>query len=98
MTQPIQMRFNELLSGARSEVAVAIYGDDLDLMGTTAKQIAAVLAKIRGAADLRIAQAYSTATDSQLLPPYSFEPAFRRSRTLASHLGGSACKIDQRRS
>ena len=56
MTQPIQMRFNELLSGARSEVAVAIYGDDLDLMATTARQVAAVLAKIRGAADLRIAQ------------------------------------------
>jgi cobalt-zinc-cadmium resistance protein CzcA len=56
MTQPIQMRFNELLSGARSEVAVAIYGDDLDLMGTTARQVAAVLAKIRGVADLRIAQ------------------------------------------
>jgi cobalt-zinc-cadmium resistance protein CzcA len=56
MTQPIQMRFNELLSGARSEVAVAIYGDDLDQMGTTARQVAAVLAKIRGVADLRLAQ------------------------------------------
>jgi cobalt-zinc-cadmium resistance protein CzcA len=56
MTQPIQMRFNELLSGARSEVAVAIYGDDLDAMATTARQVAAVLAKIRGVADLRIAQ------------------------------------------
>jgi heavy metal efflux system protein len=56
MTQPIQMRFNELLSGARSEVAVAIYGDDLDLMGLTARQVAAVLAKIQGIADLRIAQ------------------------------------------
>jgi heavy metal efflux system protein len=56
MTQPIQMRFNELLSGARSEVAVAIYGDDLDQMGATARQVAAVLAKIRGVADLRIAQ------------------------------------------
>ena len=41
MTQPIQMRFNELLSGARSEVAVAIYGDDLDQMGATAKRVAA---------------------------------------------------------
>ena len=56
MTQPIQMRFNELLSGARSEVAVAIYGDDLDLMGATARRVAAVLAKIHGVADLRIAQ------------------------------------------
>ena len=56
MTQPIQMRFNELLSGARSEVAVAIYGDDLDQMGATAKQIARVLGKIPGVSDLRIAQ------------------------------------------
>ena len=56
MTQPIQMRFNELLSGARSEVAVAIYGDDLNQMGATAKQVAAALAKVRGAADLRVAQ------------------------------------------
>jgi heavy metal efflux system protein len=56
MTQPIQMRFNELLSGARSEVAVAIYGDDLNLMGATARRVAAVLAQIRGVADLRIAQ------------------------------------------
>jgi heavy metal efflux system protein len=56
MTQPIQMRFNELLSGARSEVAVAIYGDDLDQMGATAKRIAGVLEKIPGVADLRIAQ------------------------------------------
>src|SRR5260370_7346574 len=56
MTQPIQMRFNELLSGARSEVAVAIYGDDLDLMGATARPVAAVLAQIRGVADFRLAQ------------------------------------------
>jgi cobalt-zinc-cadmium resistance protein CzcA len=56
MSQPIQMRFNELLSGARSDVAVAVYGDDLDQMATTAKRISAVLAKVRGVADLRIAQ------------------------------------------
>src|SRR5712671_2127865 len=56
MTQPIQMRFNELLSGARSEVAVAIYGDDLNIMGATARRVAAVLEKIRGAVELHIAQ------------------------------------------
>jgi cobalt-zinc-cadmium resistance protein CzcA len=56
MTQPIQMRFNELISGVRSDVAVAVYGDDLDLMGATARRIAAVLGKVPGAADLRIAQ------------------------------------------
>src|SRR5262249_5861405 len=56
MTQPIQMRFNELLSGARSDVTVAIYGDNLDSMEPTAKRVAAVLAGIRGAAELHIAQ------------------------------------------
>jgi cobalt-zinc-cadmium resistance protein CzcA len=56
MSQPIQMRFNELLSGARSDVAVAVYGDDLDQMADTAKRISAVLAKVRGVSDLRVAQ------------------------------------------
>jgi cobalt-zinc-cadmium resistance protein CzcA len=56
MSQPIEMRFNELLSGARSDVAVAVYGDDLKLMSATAKRVAAVLGKIHGVADLRIAQ------------------------------------------
>ena len=56
MSQPIQMRFNELLSGARSDVAVAVYGDDLDQMAGTAKRISTVLAKVRGVSDLRVAQ------------------------------------------
>src|SRR6202163_2581113 len=50
------MRFNELLSGARSDVAVEMYADDLNLMAASAKRVAAVLAKIRGVADLRVAQ------------------------------------------
>jgi cobalt-zinc-cadmium resistance protein CzcA len=56
MTQPIQMRFNELISGARSEVTVAIYGDDLVSMGATAKRVAAALGIIRGAAEIHIDQ------------------------------------------
>jgi cobalt-zinc-cadmium resistance protein CzcA len=56
MTQPVQMRFNELISGVRSDISVAVYGDDLNLMGATARRIASVLATIPGAADLRIAQ------------------------------------------
>lgn len=56
MTQPIQMRFNELISGARSDVTVAIYGDDLGSMEATAKQVAAVLPKIRGAAEVHVGQ------------------------------------------
>jgi cobalt-zinc-cadmium resistance protein CzcA len=56
ITQPVQMRFNELISGVRSDISVAVYGDDLNLMGATARRIASVLAKIPGTADLRIAQ------------------------------------------
>jgi cobalt-zinc-cadmium resistance protein CzcA len=56
ITQPIQMRFNELIGGVRSDVAVAVYGDDLELMGATAKRIAAVLGRVPGVADLRVAQ------------------------------------------
>jgi len=56
ITQPIQMRFNELIGGVRSDVAVAIYGDDLDQMSASANRIAGVLAKVRGVADLRVAQ------------------------------------------
>ncbi len=54
--QPIQMRFNELIGGVRSDVAVGIYGDDLDIMGATARRVAAVLGKVPGVADLLVAQ------------------------------------------
>jgi cobalt-zinc-cadmium resistance protein CzcA len=56
MTQPIQMRFNELISGARSEVTVAVYGDDLGSMDATAKQVAAVVTKVRGAVEVHVGQ------------------------------------------
>ncbi len=56
VTQPIEMRFNELIGGVRSDVAVKIYGDDLDQLAESAKSIAAVLRKTPGAADVRIAQ------------------------------------------
>jgi heavy metal efflux system protein len=56
VTQPIEMRFNELIAGVRSDVAVGVYGDDLATMARTARRIGAVMAKIPGAADLRVAQ------------------------------------------
>ena len=56
MTQPIQMRFNELISGARSDVTVAIYGGDLNAMEASARRVAAVVAKVRGAAEVHIGQ------------------------------------------
>jgi len=55
-TQPIEMRFNELIGGVRSDVAVKIYGDDLDQLATSAQKIAAVLRKTPGASDVRVAQ------------------------------------------
>ena len=55
-TQPIQMRFNELISGVRSDVAVKVYGDDFKVMTETANKIASVLRSIDGAADVKVEQ------------------------------------------
>lgn len=55
-TQPIEMRFNELIAGVRSDVAVKIYGDDFHTLQTTAEQIARTLKSIKGAADVKVAQ------------------------------------------
>lgn len=55
-TQPIQMRFNELISGVRSDVAVKVYGDNFTAMQTTAAAIAQVLQGVPGAADVKVEQ------------------------------------------
>ena len=55
-TQPIQMRFNELISGVRSDVAVKVFGDDLDTLLQTGEQIAELLERIPGAADVKVEQ------------------------------------------
>lgn len=55
-TQPIQMRFNELIAGVRGDVAVKVYGDDLDAMTATAGRIAQVLQTVPGAADVKVEQ------------------------------------------
>lgn len=55
-TQPIQMRFNELISGVRADLGIKIFGDDLDQMTLTAKDILQVVSKIEGAADVRMEQ------------------------------------------
>jgi cobalt-zinc-cadmium resistance protein CzcA len=54
--QPIQMRFNELISGVRSDVAVKLYGDDLDLLLEKGKEVEDVLNGIAGAADVSVEQ------------------------------------------
>jgi len=55
-TQPIQMRFNELISGVRTDVAVKVYGDDLDVMLSSAKRIESILGEITGSADVKVEQ------------------------------------------
>ncbi len=56
LTQPIQMRFNELISGVRSDVGVKIFGDDLDQLLVTAGKVEAVLRGVPGAADVKTEQ------------------------------------------
>ena len=56
ITQPIQMRFNELIAGVRSDVAVKVFGDDFATMNATADQIAGILRTVEGAADVKVEQ------------------------------------------
>ena len=55
-TQPIQMRFNELLSGVRADVAVKLFGDNLDTLLILGKETEKLLKIVPGAADVRIEQ------------------------------------------
>ena len=54
--QPIQMRFNELIAGVRSDVAVKVFGDDMDVLGDVGTRIEAALATVPGAADSKVEQ------------------------------------------
>jgi cobalt-zinc-cadmium resistance protein CzcA len=55
-TQPIQMRFNELISGVRSDLGIKIFGDDLDTLLAIATKVQAVVQAVPGAADTKIEQ------------------------------------------
>lgn len=55
-TQPIQMRFNELISGVRADLGIKVFGDDLDQLVATANEILEVVESIDGAADARVEQ------------------------------------------
>lgn len=56
LSQPIQLRFNELISGVRSDVAVKVFGDDMAVLETTGKEIAEVLQRVPGAAEVKVEQ------------------------------------------
>ncbi|MGP9802227.1 efflux RND transporter permease subunit [Rheinheimera sp. NSM] len=66
-TQPIEMRFNELIAGVRSDVALRIYGDDLTELTRLAQAATSLLATVPGAVDVRMEQATG-------LPMLSIEP------------------------
>ncbi|MGE5453199.1 MAG: efflux RND transporter permease subunit [Acidobacteriota bacterium] len=55
-SQPIQLRFNELISGVRSDVAIKLFGDDMDVLNSTAGQIAQVLQGVSGASEVKVEQ------------------------------------------
>lgn len=56
-SQPIELRFNELISGVRTDLAVMVYGDNFEQLQRTADQVANVLRAIEGSADVRVEQA-----------------------------------------
>lgn len=56
LSQPIQLRFNELISGVRSDVAVKVFGDDMAVLDVTATNIAATLQKVDGASEVKVEQ------------------------------------------
>jgi len=56
-TQPIQMRFNELLAGTRGDLAVKVFGEEFGLMLAAANQVAGILRSVAGAEDVRVEQA-----------------------------------------
>ena len=53
-TQPIQMRFNELLSGVRADIAIKVFGDDMDTLLEIGQQIEGVLSGLQGATDVSV--------------------------------------------
>jgi cobalt-zinc-cadmium resistance protein CzcA len=55
-TQPIEMRFNELIAGVRSDIGIKLFGDDLGVLRQKAEEIARVVARVPGAADVKAEQ------------------------------------------
>jgi heavy metal efflux system protein len=56
-SQPIELRFNELISGVRTDLAVMVYGDDFDTLQRVADQVATAVRETTGSADVRVEQA-----------------------------------------
>ncbi|WP_132979202.1 efflux RND transporter permease subunit [Pigmentiphaga sp. D-2] len=96
-TQPIQMRFNELISGVRSDVAVKIFGDDMAQLERTAAEIAAVMARLPGADAVKAEQTaglpmLTIAVDRQKAARYGVSLA-EVQETIATAVGGREAGI-----
>lgn len=55
-TQPIEMRFNEMMTGVRSDVAVKLYGDNLDTLAEAGRRIQSLMAQVNGIGDVKVEQ------------------------------------------
>lgn len=56
MSQPIALRVDELISGVKSQIAIKLFGDDMDVLKNKADQIAKIVSKVKGVEDLRVEQ------------------------------------------
>ena len=84
LSQPIQLRFNELIAGVRSDLGIKVYGDDLETLRRSAGEIAAVLQRIPGAVGVAVEQISG-------LPVLAIEPK----REVLARLGLSISDIQQ---
>lgn len=66
-SQPIELRVSELISGVRSDIAIKLFGDDLDTLKETAEQINRVVSKVSGAEDVKV-EAVSGLPQVQIIP------------------------------
>ena len=91
-TQPIQMRMNELISGVRADVAIKLYGDDLDTLVEVGKRIEEIAGSVPGAADVKLEQTtglplLTITPDRNALVRYGLNPGVVQD-TVATAVGG----------
>ncbi|MGN5656460.1 CusA/CzcA family heavy metal efflux RND transporter [Xanthomonas hortorum pv. gardneri] len=93
-TQPIQMRMNELISGVRADVAIKVYGDDLDTLVKLGQRVQEVASTVPGAADVSLEQAtglpmLAAVPDRAALAGYGLNPGVVQD-TVSAAVGGQA--------
>ncbi|KHM91674.1 CusA/CzcA family heavy metal efflux RND transporter [Xanthomonas vesicatoria] len=91
-TQPIQMRMNELISGVRADVAIKVYGDDLDTLVKVGQRLQQIASSVPGAADVSLEQAtglpmLAVVPDRAALAGYGLNPGVVQD-TVAAAVGG----------